>query len=65
MTRFKIPKRITEATKKPIEQEAMFLETEYMKLLSKKEELSDFEEFLSNYLHRRCNKLWKKIARRA
>lgn len=60
---FKIPKRISEYNKKPIEVEVNALEAEYMSLLSK-ESPTEYDEFLLNFLHKRCNKLWTKIARK-
>jgi hypothetical protein len=62
--KFKLPKRIKENTNKPIEIEAMLLEQEYMKLLEKGT-LDEYEEFLLDYYHKRCNKLWTKIARKS
>jgi hypothetical protein len=60
---YKIPKRISQYNKKPIEIEAYALEAEYMSLLSK-ERPTEYDKFLIGFLHKRCNKLWNKIARK-
>ena len=62
MSYFKVPKRIEVLANRPIEVEVNALEVEYMKLVNR-EELSKRDEQLMNYLHARCHKLWKKIAR--
>lgn len=61
---FNLPKRIKDLAQQPLEKEAHLLETEYMKLLDKQNP-NEYDLFLIDYAHKRCNKLWRKISRKS
>lgn len=62
-TKLKIPKRIADLSKRPIEAEVNALEQEYMHLLNLHNP-KEYDTRLLDYCFNRCDKLWKKIARR-
>lgn len=60
---FVLPKRITELAKKSLEAEVNLLEQEYMRMLDIANP-STYDHQLIDYIFKRCNKLWGKIARK-
>lgn len=63
MNKIKLPARFSKYAKLPIEQEAMRYEMEYEKLLHNPTRDS-YEDQLFAFIFKRCNVLWKKIAKK-
>ena len=54
------PKMIADFAKLPIQKEVMELEYQ-LEILMNRDVLTDYDRKLRDYIHNRCNKIWKKI----